>query len=61
MGQYPGKGTRPPRIAADYNASLSIDEESALQLVADADRFIERIRKYLTDEKALGTEDKEPT
>lgn len=48
------------RIAADYNASLSIDEESALQLVADADRFIERIRKYLTDEKALGTEDKEP-
>ena len=44
------------RIAADYNVNLLLDAESSLQLVEDASRFVERIRKYLTDEGILGIE-----
>ena len=47
------------RIAADYNANLLMDAESSLHLVEDADRFVERIRKYLMDERILGAEGKE--
>ncbi len=44
------------RIAADYNANLLMDTESSLQLVEDAARFVERVRKYLTDEGILRAE-----
>lgn len=37
------------RVAADYNANLLMDAESSLQLVEDADQFVERIRKYLVE------------
>jgi hypothetical protein len=36
------------------NVNLLLDAESALQLVEDASRFVERIREYLTDEGILG-------
>ncbi len=47
------------RIAADYNANLLMDAESSLQLVADADRFVERIRKYLLEERIIEAEGQE--
>jgi len=47
------------RIAADYNANLLMDAESSLQLVADADHFVERIRKYLLEERIIEAEGQE--
>lgn len=44
------------RIAADYDAALSMDAESTLQLVEEADRFVERIRRYFEEALVLGTE-----
>jgi uncharacterized protein len=44
------------RIAADYDAGLSMDAESTLQLVEEADRFVERIRRYLGEALVLRIE-----
>lgn len=44
------------RIAADYDAGLSMDAESTLQLVEEADHFVERIRQYLGEALVLGIE-----
>ena len=45
------------RIAADYDATLSIHADASLPLVEDADRFVQRIRKYLVEEGILEAKD----
>lgn len=47
------------RIAADYDAALSIDADASLRLVEDADRFVQRIQKYLVQEAVLDAKDPE--
>lgn len=41
------------RVAADYDATLSIDADASLPLVEDADRFVQRIQRYLVEEGVL--------
>jgi uncharacterized protein (UPF0332 family) len=47
------------RIAADYDATLSINADASLRLVEDADRFIQRIQRYLGEEGVLEAKDRE--
>ena len=47
------------RIAADYDATLSIDADASLPHVEDADRFVQRMRRYLVEEGVLETSGKE--
>ncbi|MGH9425415.1 MAG: HEPN domain-containing protein [Terriglobia bacterium] len=47
------------RIAADYDATLSIDADASLPLVEDADRFVQRMRRYLVQEGVLEAGGKE--
>jgi uncharacterized protein (UPF0332 family) len=45
------------RIAADYDATLSIAADASLRLIDDADRFVQRIQRYLVEEGILNAED----
>ena len=45
------------RIAADFDATLSIGADASLPLVEDADCFVKRIRKYLVEEGILEAKD----
>lgn len=38
------------RIGADYGAPATINADRCRQLVADAERFVERIRRYLAEQ-----------
>ena len=45
------------RIAADYDATLSIAADASLGLLDDADRFVQRIQSYLVEEGILNAGD----
>ena len=47
------------RIAADYDATLSIDADASLPLVEAADRFVQRMRRYLVEAGVLEASGKE--
>jgi uncharacterized protein (UPF0332 family) len=44
---------RRQREEADYAEDLVIDETTAKQILTDAERFVERIERYLREQRAL--------
>lgn len=49
------------RIAADYNANHLMDAASSLQLVEDAERFVERMQNYLAAQGISTLKDQDHT
>lgn len=49
----------PKNVRAEVARARTIDADASLSLVEDADRFVQRIRKYLVEERVLEAKDQE--